>query len=191
MDEFLYRSNHDAMTNFKPKNKIIVKKNEDRKAYKDFKKKVKIMNKLDVTSSPRIFNGYITNSRGIMIHRIVSAEYDGTIKKGWDVHHCDFNKTNNAIDNLAQIPSTLHEIIHLKYYEMKPNKEYILKTLLPDYIKNKRIEKIRKEHISLPEIKDMAANIGYQISLRQNESREQLINSVVEVIKDFSNINNT
>ena len=71
------------------------------------------------------------------IHRIVSTRYDGIIPRGWHVHHCDYNKTNNNIDNLVQIPEKLHQEIHDRYdwdSKHKPSKEFIKNTMLPSYL---------------------------------------------------------
>jgi hypothetical protein len=71
------------------------------------------------------------------IHRIISTRYDGIIPKGWHVHHCDYNRTNNSIDNLVQIPEKLHQEIHATYdwsSKHKPSKEFIRNTMLPSYL---------------------------------------------------------
>ena len=57
-------------------------------------------------------DGYKVNQAGKLIHRVISEETDGKIKSGWHVHHCDFNKLNNKIENLVQIPAELHNEMH-------------------------------------------------------------------------------
>jgi hypothetical protein len=46
-------------------------------------------------------------SRSLM-HRDVWEFYNGPIQKGWDIHHIDEDRTNNAIENLECLPKAEH-----------------------------------------------------------------------------------
>lgn len=48
------------------------------------------------------------------LHRAVYSEHFGAIPKGFDVHHKDENRANNAIDNLELIPHGEHRRQHQK-----------------------------------------------------------------------------
>jgi len=55
-------------------------------------------------------NGYYsltTNDRCLM-HRYVWEKERGPIPNGWDIHHKDEKKFNNAIDNLECLPKAEH-----------------------------------------------------------------------------------
>ena len=43
--------------------------------------------------------------------------HKGSIPEGWVVHHRDFNKDNNAIENLVAIPEIMHRGIH--YFKLR------------------------------------------------------------------------
>lgn len=45
-------------------------------------------------------------------HRIVWKRHNGSIPKGWHVHHKDGDKLNNAIDNLELIDPITHRRLH-------------------------------------------------------------------------------
>lgn len=67
------------------------------------------------------------------VHISISSKFDGKIKKDYQVHHCDFNKRNNSIDNLVQIPISFHKHIHAN--NIRVSKSEILNNLLPNYKK--------------------------------------------------------
>lgn len=61
---------------------------------------------------------YVTSSTGI--HRFVWQYYVGNIPEGYHIHHSDFDKSNNKIENLQLLTKKEHSKIHranLPYYE--------------------------------------------------------------------------
>ena len=48
------------------------------------------------------------------LHKYVWEFYNGEIPKGYDIHHIDGDKSNNAISNLQLIESHAHQIEHGK-----------------------------------------------------------------------------
>lgn len=97
--------------------------------------------------------GYKIDINGYPVHRKVSEMVDGKIKPNWHVHHCDFNKDNNNIENLIQIPKEMHEYLHSKKCLMvRPTKEYLLINVLPNFLKKESTKnKAEKEVIGLCE----------------------------------------
>lgn len=56
---------------------------------------------------------------GIALHRLVYEKHYGKIPKGMIVHHIDFNKENNDIDNLELMTIDEHNKIHHKGLDFK------------------------------------------------------------------------
>ena len=56
--------------------------------------------------------GYIVDTQGKLVHRVVYRRAYGKIPKGWVVHHIDFNRRNNRPENLYAMPDKLHRKIH-------------------------------------------------------------------------------
>lgn len=132
---------------------------------------------------------YEKDSQGNLLHRVISERHDGVIPKGWHVHHCDYNKYNNKIDNLVQIPPELHDEIHRTFHLFNyPCKETILKVLLPKHIEKvnerKRAMSRKKDDVC----KDMAREISRQLGLRRGIDRDRLLRDVVNIINNFENI---
>lgn len=46
------------------------------------------------------------------LHRYIYEKYNGTIPKGYEVHHIDHNKDNNEIDNLELLTRKQHNELH-------------------------------------------------------------------------------
>lgn len=60
-------------------------------------------------------SGYYQNSTiHKSLHRFVWEENNGVIPKGYEIHHIDFNKSNNRISNLIMISKKEHLDIHSK-----------------------------------------------------------------------------
>lgn len=65
-----------------------------------------------------LFNqGYYRNTnrgaRGnLLLHRYKYQKERGVIPDDWDVHHIDFDKTNNNISNLLALPKDEHTKLH-------------------------------------------------------------------------------
>lgn len=61
--------------------------------------------------------GYYLSSQPIdgkrkRLHVYVWEYYKGAIPKGYQVHHIDFNKANNELDNLALLDAKVHAALH-------------------------------------------------------------------------------
>jgi len=53
------------------------------------------------------------------VHRIIWEHYNGSIPKGFDIHHKDGNKFNNDISNLECICHKKHLSMHMKANSIK------------------------------------------------------------------------
>jgi hypothetical protein len=49
-----------------------------------------------------------TNGKRTLLHRDVWEDAHGKIPKGWDVHHLDCDRENNALSNLEILPKAEH-----------------------------------------------------------------------------------
>ena len=58
---------------------------------------------------------------------------DDNIPKHWHVHHIDFNKENNDINNLISLPELIHNLVHSDFGYMSRNE---LNNLVKIYNKN-------------------------------------------------------
>jgi hypothetical protein len=56
-------------------------------------------------------------------HKKLYESIHGKVKNGWDVHHIDWNRENNDINNLIAIPKKLHQLTH-KYWGYVDREEY-------------------------------------------------------------------
>ena len=60
-------------------------------------------------------SGYYQNSTiHKSLHRFVWEENNGVIPKGYEIHHIDFDKSNNHISNLMLVDKKTHLEIHSK-----------------------------------------------------------------------------
>lgn len=60
-------------------------------------------------------SGYYQNSTiHKSLHRFVWEENNGVIPKGYEIHHIDFDKSNNHISNLMLVDKKTHSKIHSK-----------------------------------------------------------------------------
>lgn len=58
-------------------------------------------------------NGYYKHQKlNIYLHRYVWEFYHGTIPKGYEIHHIDFDKSNNDISNLQCLERHEHKKLH-------------------------------------------------------------------------------
>jgi len=53
-------------------------------------------------------NLHQTRGKRTLLHRDVWEFYKGPIPKGWDIHHIDLDRENNAIENLECLPKAEH-----------------------------------------------------------------------------------
>ncbi len=58
--------------------------------------------------------GYLMTGKKSFFHRLIWEKENGAIPKGFDIHHKDGNKLNNAIDNLDCLSHSEHLSIHMK-----------------------------------------------------------------------------
>lgn len=77
---------------------------------------------ITVSETKKIFNGYsfYKNKKGrfictISLHRFLWMYLNGEISEGYDIHHKDFDKDNNSIDNLQILTKDEHNKIHLSH----------------------------------------------------------------------------
>lgn len=57
-------------------------------------------------------NGYLIDEHGQLVHRNIYVQVHGPIPIGWEVHHINGTKDDNAIDNLIAVPEHVHWAIH-------------------------------------------------------------------------------
>lgn len=48
----------------------------------------------------------------LMLHNYVWEKHNGSISKGYEIHHIDFNKINNSLENLKLVTPSEHTKIH-------------------------------------------------------------------------------
>ena len=77
-------------------------------------------------------DGYIVDKYGHVAHREMWKTFYDTPPKGWDIHHIDFDKTNNHIDNLIALPHAYHNKIHFEMDRGRPR--YTREELWPKYL---------------------------------------------------------
>src|SRR5882672_4526506 len=65
-------------------------------------------------------DGYLVTASGQVEHREVWKTHFGPIPRGWDVHHIDFDKSNNDIENLIALPHQFHNKIHYQMARGRP-----------------------------------------------------------------------
>jgi hypothetical protein len=64
-------------------------------------------------------NGYLRATRGARrwMHQVVWEDHNGPIPAGHDIHHRDYDKTNNDPLNLQCLPALRHSHLHKVYAE--------------------------------------------------------------------------
>lgn len=74
------------------------------------------------------------NSKHVFVHHLVVCEHLGIteIPKGWTVHHCDFDSSNNSFDNLVLMLLSDHCRLHQL---IKGNKTVVKEEVL-DWVKD-------------------------------------------------------
>ena len=50
-------------------------------------------------------------------HRVVWEQYNGPVPKGYEIHHRDGNRLNNAIENLEMVTPLAHKRLHEGCFE--------------------------------------------------------------------------
>lgn len=96
----------------------------------------------------------IISRKHLYVHDLIRMFLFHT-RKGYVVHHADFNKLNNSIDNLQYITSSKHTRIHANYNwrQVKEGKKAIRRIPLKRKdIKDEEIKQMRASGISVAEI---------------------------------------
>lgn len=81
---------------------------------------------------------YLNSTLRKRIHRYVWEFYNGSIPKGYEVHHIDGNKANNDISNLALLSKKEHALLHGNNQSEKVllrKRRNIIEKALPEAIK--------------------------------------------------------
>jgi len=127
-------------------------------------------------------NDYKRMENGEYVHRAVYFKNNPREKrlKGWHVHHCDCNKSNNDISNLVHIPEIVHSWIHKAYGYGKNGKmpsKRVIESAMSPYRENwsdcnigevrERIDKIRNNY-------RVAKKLGLLLS-PQEKPKEEVI----------------
>ena len=87
--------------------RIYQKKNSDPDKYQFFNGKRYTRQK----------DGHYIGSHGKSIHREIWKYFNGSIPKGYVIHHIDFDPANNAISNLQMMTQSEHVKLHMKIKE--------------------------------------------------------------------------
>lgn len=88
------------------------------------------------------------------LHRYMWEKYNGSIPKGYEIHHIDFDKNNNEIYNLKLVSNKEHRDIHAKALTKEQKEKYIinlLKNAVPkakDWHKSKEGSEWHSKHAS-------------------------------------------
>lgn len=78
------------------------------------------------------------NGKRYRLHRYVWEWYNGTIPKGYDIHHKDHNKFNNEIDNLELLSKAEHLKRHSEEITEEQKQKY--RDILNKYGRPKAVE---------------------------------------------------
>lgn len=90
-------------------------------------------------------NGYVVDTfSGKFFHRVIYKNKVGPIPLGWVVHHIDYNKRNNKIENLIALPEKCHNILHKQMKYRPPTREWTEKFLIQFLETKKHIDKQRR-----------------------------------------------
>lgn len=57
--------------------------------------------------------GYYSSAKSKRLHIYVWEKANGEVPDGYDIHHIDHNKDNNALENLACVPRSKHHSEHM------------------------------------------------------------------------------
>ena len=85
------------------------------------------------------------------VHRLVYEEAYGKCPHGWHVHHVNFNKRDNRLENLIAMPENLHVEIHrrMKQGNFKYTKDQIQEMIDPWIDRSRKFKaeakKLKKE----------------------------------------------
>lgn len=80
----------------------------------------------------------VINGKRYRLHRYIYEKYNGTIPKGYDIHHKDHNKDNNEIDNLELLTGKQHKQKHAK--EITEERREFYRNHMNNIVRPKAIE---------------------------------------------------
>lgn len=69
----------------------------------------------------------LTNGKRTPMHIYVWTFYNGEIEKGMDIHHIDFDKSNNNINNLQLLTKSEHTKLHSKLLKGAANNKEVIR----------------------------------------------------------------
>lgn len=87
--------------------------------------------------------------KGKRLHREVWIYHNGTIPKGYHIHHMDGNKSNNGIDNLELIKGSRHLSVHMNTEKAKEHSKKQIEKIRPLAAEWHRSAKGREWHSEL------------------------------------------
>ena len=126
-------------------------------------------------------------NKGVLLHRLVAGLWCPNGKFKGQVHHIDFNKSNNVASNLVWVTASEHELAE-KLFNEGDMKKYM------EYIENIRKEnEIVGEYITIPhpDYKEDECNVYYMIvsmdayeKIKNGASTECLTNT--EILGEYA-----
>ena len=93
--------------------------------------------------------------RKVWLHQYVYEKYNGPQLRGFSVHHVDFNKDNNSIDNLVLLNKSEHSSLHIKRYfsklENREKQKIHLNKIRPDHVwpLDEKEKEIFRQHLKV------------------------------------------
>lgn len=101
------------------------------------------------------------------VYELVWKLFGGDKPKGYDIHHKDFNKLNDKIDNLECITRAEHTRIHSK------NMSNITKQKISDKLKGSKRGPFTEEHIR--KLRD--SHLGHKVSKETKQKLSEIISN--------------
>lgn len=93
--------------------------------------------------------GFYFQRAGVRLHRKVYADLHGPIPKGYDVHHCDANRSNNEPENLVLMAEGKHKSLHASTPERREMSRRCVRFAIakaPEWHKSKEGHEWHKQH---------------------------------------------
>ena len=83
-------------------------------------KKRVVVDDIVFTQDPKTkYYAAFVDGKHMRLHQYIWIRENGPIPDGYDVHHIDFDKTNNSIDNLVLLTKSEHHSLHGKIVPTK------------------------------------------------------------------------
>ena len=108
--------------------------------------------------------------KGVRLHVKVWRDHKGEIPKGYHVHHKDFNRANNEIDNLELIEKRMHMSLHKKTEKQMEYAKHHIEDIREQAAEWHRSPEGRKWHSE--HAKKEWENAGYKTYICTNCGRE-------------------